>query len=318
MIKSCQKFRWNLEEYNYYNRGELVTILIYFKDHVEQLATLLPHILKQDYNNIQIKILDDCSKVKYELEKVIKDIKMINEISDEVEKFNIEIVGLDNQSYFINEVINVNINYLLNGKEFSDNNFYRNRNLKIKIIDVSNGVVEKEFFLNKAENNYKGELYFNKLGNYIINIYDSEKEIFSKAIKLKRKIKKTEIILAIIILIVLMLSQKMKLKGKLKFSINSGNNEEISISKSFVFAASYLLKKYKSKDKIDKNFKVQLRKIKFRYLDKESMALVNNTGLEIIYINGSKMNKKRGLVNKGDKIEIKNGAYYASIEFLKK
>lgn len=62
MIKSCQKFRWNLEEYNYYNRGELVTILIYFKDHVEQLAALLPHILKQDYNNIQIKILDDCSK----------------------------------------------------------------------------------------------------------------------------------------------------------------------------------------------------------------------------------------------------------------
>lgn len=62
MIKSCQKFRWNIEEYNYHNRGEPVTILIYFKDQVEQLAALLPSILKQDYNNIQIKILDDCSK----------------------------------------------------------------------------------------------------------------------------------------------------------------------------------------------------------------------------------------------------------------
>lgn len=64
MIKSCKEFRWNLDEYNYYNRGELVTILIYFKDHVEQLVNIIPSILKQDYNNIRIKILDDCSKNK--------------------------------------------------------------------------------------------------------------------------------------------------------------------------------------------------------------------------------------------------------------
>lgn len=85
IIESCHKFRWNIDDYNYYNRGELVTILIYFKDQVEKLATLLPLLLKQDYKNIKIKILDDFSrnKTRIEMRNLARTIKNIQFIENE-------------------------------------------------------------------------------------------------------------------------------------------------------------------------------------------------------------------------------------------
>lgn len=78
MVKACHKFRWDLDNYNYYDRGECVTVMIYFKDQADQLAKLLPPLLKQDYKNIQIKILDDLSK-----NKTVKAVKQLaNSISN--------------------------------------------------------------------------------------------------------------------------------------------------------------------------------------------------------------------------------------------
>lgn len=82
MIEECNKFRWNLDDYNYYSRGEPITIFIYFKDQINKLVKLIPKILKQDYTNIHIKILDDCSKNKIycaikQLENKFDNIKII-------------------------------------------------------------------------------------------------------------------------------------------------------------------------------------------------------------------------------------------------
>lgn len=61
MIKSSEKFKWQLSDYDYKSRGELVTILIYIKDQLKNLSTLLLLLLKQDYKEYQIKFLNDCS-----------------------------------------------------------------------------------------------------------------------------------------------------------------------------------------------------------------------------------------------------------------
>lgn len=75
MIIESKKNKWNLDEYNYYNRGDRVTIFIYFKDQLQKLITILPLILQQDYKNIEIKILNDLSKHKIlqSIKHVIKD-----------------------------------------------------------------------------------------------------------------------------------------------------------------------------------------------------------------------------------------------------